>query len=120
MSKQSPKGQQGGVGMVVVVAAVAFVLGKCSGSPTPELNAEASASYAFAEPVESADPMSQIMAAPITKPSTRAPLTFFGSSDDTYYANCSEARVAGAAPVYENEAGYAGHLDRDGDGIGCE
>ncbi|QNS08493.1 excalibur calcium-binding domain-containing protein [Streptomyces xanthii] len=37
-----------------------------------------------------------------------------------YYANCSEARAAGAAPVHRGEPGYASHLDRDGDGIGCD
>lgn len=36
------------------------------------------------------------------------------------YANCSEARAAGAAPVRYGDAGYGSHLDRDGDGIGCE
>lgn len=37
-----------------------------------------------------------------------------------YYANCSAARAAGAAPVYRGEPGYARRLDRDGDGVGCE
>jgi hypothetical protein len=41
-----------------------------------------------------------------------------GSS--VYYANCSEARAAGAAPIHRGEPGYASHLDRDGDGIGCD
>ena len=36
------------------------------------------------------------------------------------YRNCSEARAAGAAPVMRGEPGYGQHLDRDGDGIGCE
>ncbi|WP_369010294.1 excalibur calcium-binding domain-containing protein, partial [Salmonella enterica] len=31
-----------------------------------------------------------------------------------------EARAAGAAPVRAGEPGYGPHLDRDGDGIGCE
>ncbi|MDP9386411.1 MAG: excalibur calcium-binding domain-containing protein [Actinomycetota bacterium] len=38
----------------------------------------------------------------------------------TYYRNCSEARAAGAAPVRRGDAGYAPHLDRDDDGVGCE
>lgn len=37
-----------------------------------------------------------------------------------YYANCSAARAAGAAPVYVGSPGYGSHLDRDKDGIGCE
>lgn len=41
-------------------------------------------------------------------------------SDPGYYANCSAAEAAGAAPVYRGEPGYGVHLDRDGDGVGCE
>lgn len=36
------------------------------------------------------------------------------------YANCTAARAAGAAPVYAGTPGYGKHLDRDGDGIGCD
>jgi hypothetical protein len=34
------------------------------------------------------------------------------------FANCTEARAAGAAPVRRGEPGYGPHLDRDG--VGCE
>ena len=37
-----------------------------------------------------------------------------------YYANCTAARKAGAAPVRRGDPGYGKHLDRDNDGIGCE
>ncbi|WP_293965764.1 excalibur calcium-binding domain-containing protein [Sphingomonas sp.] len=37
-----------------------------------------------------------------------------------YYANCSAARAAGAAPVRRGEPGYSRKLDRDNDGVGCE
>lgn len=37
-----------------------------------------------------------------------------------YYANCTAARAAPAAPDLRGDPGYASHLDRDGDGIGCE
>jgi micrococcal nuclease len=43
-----------------------------------------------------------------------------GSSDDVYYENCDAARDAGADPVREGDPGYGVHLDRDGDGVGCE
>lgn len=36
------------------------------------------------------------------------------------FANCTAARAAGAAPVYAGTPGYGKHLDRDGDGIGCD
>lgn len=42
------------------------------------------------------------------------------SSSQREFANCSQARAAGAAPVRAGDPGYGRHLDRDGDGIGCE
>lgn len=39
---------------------------------------------------------------------------------NVYYANCSAAKVAGAAPIYKGQPGYSSKLDRDGDGIACE
>ncbi len=36
------------------------------------------------------------------------------------FANCAEARAAGAAPVRRGQPGYGPHLDRDNDGVGCE
>lgn len=42
------------------------------------------------------------------------------SSSRREYANCSQAWSAGAAPVRRGDPGYGEHLDRDGDGVGCE
>lgn len=39
---------------------------------------------------------------------------------NVYYPNCAAARAAGAAPVRRGDPGYAAHLDRDNDGVGCE
>lgn len=39
---------------------------------------------------------------------------------EVYYPNCAAARAAGAAPVRVGQPGYGRHLDRDGDGVGCE
>lgn len=36
------------------------------------------------------------------------------------FPNCSAARAADAAPVRIGDPGYAPHLDRDRDGVGCE
>ena len=41
-------------------------------------------------------------------------------SASVYYANCTAARAAGAAPIYAGEPGYSHKLDRDGDGVACE
>ncbi|SDP26344.1 excalibur calcium-binding domain-containing protein [Lentzea jiangxiensis] len=37
-----------------------------------------------------------------------------------YYANCSAAKAAGAAPLYRGQPGYRAALDRDSDGVACE
>lgn len=37
-----------------------------------------------------------------------------------YFQNCTAVRAAGAAPILQGEPGYGTHLDRDGDGIGCD
>lgn len=42
------------------------------------------------------------------------------AASNVFYKNCTAARAAGAAPVYRGQPGYASHLDRDNDGIGCE
>ncbi|PAX06377.1 hypothetical protein CKY28_17390 [Sphingomonas lenta] len=43
-----------------------------------------------------------------------------GGGGSVYHANCSAARVAGAAPVTRGESGYSRKLDHDNDGVGCE
>ena len=50
----------------------------------------------------------------------RASLLGTLSGGAAYYRNCAAARAAGAAPIRRGEAGYADHLDRDGDGVACE
>lgn len=38
-----------------------------------------------------------------------------------YYANCTQAREAGAGPMFEGQHdGYRRALDRDNDGVACE
>ena len=51
-------------------------------------------------------------------PSRIAPLRV--PRDPSVFANCAAARAAGTAPVRRGEPGYGPHLDRDGDGVGCE
>ena len=53
--------------------------------------------------------------------SNTKPLSSAGSAEGkTVFRNCAEARAAGAAPVFASDPRYGKHLDRDGDGIGCE
>ena len=37
-----------------------------------------------------------------------------------YFANCTDARAAGAAPILRTQTGYRTALDRDRDGVACE
>lgn len=46
--------------------------------------------------------------------------SFFSAPASGAFRNCTEARAAGAAPVRQGDPGYGPHLDRDGDGVGCE
>lgn len=50
----------------------------------------------------------------------RAPIGGGGGGGYAYYENCTDARRAGAAPIYRGEPGYRPKLDRDNDGIACE
>jgi outer membrane biosynthesis protein TonB len=65
-------------------------------------------------PPTTAAPAPQPVAAPAPA-TTQAP-----APAAVYYANCDAARAAGAAPVRTGDPGYGSHLDRDGDGVGCE
>ncbi|MCY1703853.1 DNA/RNA non-specific endonuclease [Deinococcus sp. SL84] len=53
--------------------------------------------------------------APRPRPATPAP-----APSNVYYANCSAARAAGAAPLRRGQPGYRPAMDRDGDGVACE
>lgn len=50
----------------------------------------------------------------------RQPHRLLEASGSGAFRNCAEARAAGVAPVYRGQPGYGEHLDRDGDGVGCE
>lgn len=79
--------------------------------------AQESANQAAAAAQSAANAPAPFAAAPAPAPAPAAPS---GGGGSVYYKNCTAARAAGAAPVYEGQPGYGRHLDRDGDGIGCE
>ncbi|MGF0119964.1 MULTISPECIES: excalibur calcium-binding domain-containing protein [unclassified Pseudoclavibacter] len=64
------------------------------------------------------NPPAPLYAAPEAAPAAPEPAP--APEQSVSFANCTEARAAGAAPVYVGDPGYASHLDRDGDGVGCE
>ncbi|WP_406633697.1 excalibur calcium-binding domain-containing protein [Pseudarthrobacter quantipunctorum] len=73
--------------------------------------AQAAAAQAAAE--QAARDAAARQAVPAPAPAAPAP-------SSVQYANCTAARAAGAAPIYAGTPGYGKHLDRDGDGIGCD
>ncbi|GHF09234.1 hypothetical protein GCM10017786_48420 [Amycolatopsis deserti] len=83
----------------------------CNGSPTTP---------PVAPPPVTVPPAPASTPKPSTpKPSTEKP-TEEPDISSAYYANCSEARAAGAAPLHAGEPGYRAALDRDKDGVACE
>ncbi|MEV1043782.1 excalibur calcium-binding domain-containing protein [Streptomyces sp. NPDC049916] len=56
---------------------------------------------------------------PSPKP-TPKPTAPKSAPEPVSYENCDAVRAAGAAPIRSGDPGYGRHLDRDGDGVGCE
>ncbi len=56
----------------------------------------------------------------VNVPPRATPAPVRDGSSGVSYANCDAVRAAGAAPIHRGDPGYAPHLDRDGDGVGCE
>jgi hypothetical protein len=50
----------------------------------------------------------------------REPKVSVPAASSVYFRDCKAAKEAGAAPVRRGDPGYGKHLDRDGDGVGCE
>ncbi|MXM62068.1 hypothetical protein GR925_01025 [Streptomyces sp. HUCO-GS316] len=91
--------------------------------PTVTVTATATATAPAEEP-EPAPTVTVTKRVKVTRTVTAEPAAGSGSDDtgsaDVYYANCSEARAAGAAPILRGEPGYDSHLDRDNDGVACD
>jgi hypothetical protein len=104
------KASDTGCGTLLAVAAIAFFVGRFSvdGKKLPVPSSQEFMSAPAADETFAATP------APVYSPPERI------AAPSTYYRNCSAARAAGAAPVRQGDPGYAPHLDRDHDGVGCE
>jgi hypothetical protein len=105
------------------------VLGSCPTQTVPDYTGTSTGEQsqtATAEPTQepSSEP-TQTEQAP-TEPQTQteqpapAPQVQQNDGSSVYYQNCSAARAAGAAPIYQGQPGYRSALDRDHDGVACE
>ncbi|MEV0945306.1 DUF1524 domain-containing protein [Rhodococcus sp. NPDC049939] len=88
--------------------AMARILQDCGAARPTSATAPATALTPIAAP----EPVAP--SAELTLPSDMAP------HNAVHYENCAAAKAAGAAPVRIGTPGYGAHLDRDGDGVGCE
>jgi hypothetical protein len=109
--------------------AMARILGDCTGQLAPTNQQAPVASEptpSVVEPAPAAAPVAPVPAAPAPAPAPAAvapapaPVAPIPAPAAVYYANCTAARAAGAAPIYAGQAGYRPALDRDSDGIACE
>lgn len=111
--------------------AMANILAGCSGqlAPTNEKAAVTAAPAPEPAPVVAPAPAPVAPApapvAPAPAPVAPAPVVVApapapAAPAAVYYANCTAAKAAGAAPIYAGQAGYRAALDRDSDGIACE
>ena len=113
--------------------AMARILGDCSGqlaptnqqapapvvAPAPAAVTPAPAPAPASVPAPAPAPVAPAPARAPVAPAP-APVAPAPAPAAVYYANCTAARAAGAAPIYAGQAGYRPALDRDSDGIACE
>lgn len=114
----------------VTATATASVTATVTATPSPvqeEAPTAAPTPTPTPEPVAPTTPPPAPPVAATTPPAPAAPAapqqneaSQGGGGGSAYYANCTAAKAAGAAPLYRGEPGYRSGLDRDGDGIACE
>jgi len=94
--------------------AMATILADCSGQLAPTNEQAPVAAAPAPAPAAPAPAPAPVAPAPV------APAPVAPAPAAVYYANCTAAKAAGAAPLYAGQAGYRAALDRDSDGIACE
>lgn len=89
----------------------------------PEVVAPVAPPVVAAPPVVEAPPV--VVAPPVEPPVAEAPPVVVAPPvapppAAVSYKNCDAVRAAGAAPIHISQPGYGKHLDKDGDGWGCD
>jgi hypothetical protein len=102
--------------------AMARILADCSGQLAPTNEPAPAAAPAPAPAPVQAPAVAAAPAAPAPAPAPApvVPAPAPAVPAAVYYANCTAAKAAGAAPIFAGQAGYRSALDRDSDGVACE
>ena len=97
-------------------AAIQRVLASCDGQAlsTDDWGASTEVDHNISDPIDADNDQGSADSSAVQ---TTGPSPDGGS---VQFDNCDAARAAGAAPVRAGDPGYGTHLDRDGDGTGCE
>jgi hypothetical protein len=93
--------------------AMARILGGCAGQLAPTNGKAPVVASPAPKPAPVVAPAPAAPAPAVPAPAPAAPAA-------AYYANCTAAKAAGAAPLYAGSEGYRPALDRDSDGVACE
>jgi hypothetical protein len=110
------------VGSLAVLAAVTACGsdGTNSTANTPETSATTTSEAETTTTAEAPVTTRAFAAVPDRTGATTAPTSPPAAQSTAYFANCTDARAAGAAPLRRSDPGYRSALDRDGDGVACE
>lgn len=101
--------------------AMARILTNCSDQLAPTNEKAPQPAPAPVAPAPAAPaPVAPAPIVPAPAPVAPAPVIPAPAPVAPYYSNCTAARNAGAAPIHISQPGYGKHLDRDGDGWGCD
>lgn len=89
--------------------------------PAPAVDEPATVPQGFAEIPQEAATVAEEPPAPAPAPvPAPIPAAVAPAAPSTNYKNCTAVWNAIGGPIYAGNPGYASHLDRDGDGVGCE
>lgn len=100
--------------------AMANILASCPGQTIPEDGGVVTPVQSTPQAQQQSEPQQQTQQQAPAQPAQPAQQAQPQSDGDVYYKNCSAVRAAGKAPIHAGDTGYGKHLDRDGDGVGCE
>lgn len=125
----TPTMRHGRLAAVFLLTAASFTLAGCGGGDDEEPGTVVPGGITEASPTPAPAPAATKTGTPKATPTpkpkatpkpTPKPKATPKPKPVVSYANCTEVRAAGAAPIHRGDPGYSSELDRDGDGVACE